>query len=103
MRAHPWPGNVRELRELAVRLARSGRPGTVEPGELPAGIAAAPGRGTAGDLTLQTVEREYIVRVLRECGGNKSRAAEILGIDRKTLRDRLRNTKGPVGGVPAGR
>jgi DNA-binding NtrC family response regulator len=100
LRAHPWPGNVRELRDLGIRLARSGRSGAVEARELPAAIAGALGRGTAGDLTLATAEREHIARVLRECGGNKSRAAEILGIDRKTLRDRLRETKGPAGGSP---
>ena len=100
LRAHAWPGNVRELRDLAIRLARSGRSGAIEAGELPAAIAGALGRGAAGDLTLDTAEREHIARVLRECGGNKSRAAEILGIDRKTLRDRLRETKRPPGGDP---
>jgi two-component system, NtrC family, response regulator HydG len=103
LRAHPWPGNVRELRDLVIGLARSGRSGAIEAGELPSAIAGAPGRGTAGDLTLATAEREHIARVLRECGGNKSRAAENLGIDRKTLRDRLRETKGPAGGDPPGR
>ena len=102
LRAHPWPGNVRELRDLATRLARAGRSGAVEAGELPAALAGALRRGTAGDLTLAKAEREHIARVLRECGGNKSRAAEILGIDRKTLRDRLRETKGPAGGAPGG-
>jgi two-component system, NtrC family, response regulator HydG len=100
LRAHPWPGNVRELRSLALRLARSGRSGAIEAGELPAAIAGALGRGTAGDLTLANAEREHIIRVLRESGGNKSRAAEVLGIDRKTLRDRLREPKGAPGGKP---
>ena len=103
LRAHPWPGNVRELRGLAVRLARSGRSGAIEAGELPAAIAGALGRGAEGDLTLAKAEREHIARVLRESGGNKSRAAEILGIDRKTLRDRLRETKRPSGEGPADR
>jgi two-component system response regulator HydG len=96
LRAHSWPGNVRELRDLAVRLARSGGSGAVEAGELPVAISAALGRGAAGDLTLQAAEREHVARVLRECGGNKSRAAEVLGIDRKTLRDKLRETKAPA-------
>ena len=103
LRAHTWPGNVRELRDLCVRLAGSGGSGLVGVEGLPAAIAGALGRRAAGDLTLQSAEREHISRILRECGGNKSRAAEILGIDRKTLRDRLRETKGPSGHDPQGR
>ena len=102
LRAHPWPGNVRELRDLAIRLARSGEGGTVQAGELPAAMTGTLGRATAGDLTLATAEREHITRVLRESGGNKSRAAGILGIDRKTLRDRLRETKPPSREGPGG-
>lgn len=103
LRAHAWPGNVRELRDLAVRLAYSGGSGAVEVGELPVAVSAALGRGAAGDLTLLAAEREHVARVLRECGGNKSRAAEILGIDRKTLRDKLRETKAPAGRDSRGR
>jgi two-component system, NtrC family, response regulator HydG len=95
LRGRSWPNNVRELRELAVRLARSGRAGVIEPAELPAESGGAPGSDASGDLTLAAAEREHIRRVLRECGGNKSRAAEILGIDRKTLRDRLREPGPP--------
>jgi two-component system, NtrC family, response regulator HydG len=103
LRAHAWPGNVRELRDLCVRLACSGGSGLVEVGDLPAAIPGALGRRSAGDLTLQSAEREHIARILQECGGNKSRAAEVLGIDRKTLRDRLRNPKRPAGSDPRGR
>jgi two-component system, NtrC family, response regulator HydG len=92
LRAHAWPGNVRELRELAARLARSGRAGPVEAGELPAEMLGALERTTGADLTLAAAERAHVARVLRECGGNKSRAAELLGIDRKTLREKLRRT-----------
>ena len=97
LRAWPWPGNVRELRELMLRLSRAACPDPVEAGELPAAVAGALGRGPAADLTLETAEREHITRVLRECGGNKSRAAQALGIDRKTLRDKLRGTEAAGG------
>jgi DNA-binding NtrC family response regulator len=40
-------------------------------------------------LTLRELEREYILEILREAGGNKSRAAELLGLDRKTLYRKL--------------
>lgn len=101
LQAYAWPGNVRELRELMVRLARTGRAGPVESAELPAAVLAALGRGADADLTLATAEREHIGRVLRECGGNKSRAAEVLGIDRKTLREKLRGSP-PAGAGAAG-
>lgn len=96
LRAHAWPGNVRELHDLAVRLACPERTGPVEAVELPATVTGALGRAADADLTLEAAEREHIARVLRECGGNKSRAAQVLGIDRKTLREKLR------GAEPAG-
>jgi DNA-binding NtrC family response regulator len=43
----------------------------------------------ARKLTLAELEREYIVEILRDSGGNKSRAAEVLGLDRKTLYRKL--------------
>ncbi len=88
--AYSWPGNVRELRELCARLACSGRQGPVGVGELPAAIAGELGRAGERQLSLDAAEREHVARVLQRTGGNKSRAAELLGIDRKTLREKLR-------------
>jgi DNA-binding protein Fis len=48
------------------------------------------------DRTLAEVETEYIRNVLESVGGNKTRAAEILGIDRKTLREKLKDLPFPV-------
>jgi two-component system, NtrC family, response regulator HydG len=96
LRAHAWPGNVRELRDLMIRLAGPGRTGPVEAAELPAIATGALGRAGGADLTLASVELGHIARVLRECGGNKSRAAQVLGIDRKTLREKLRDAE-PAG------
>jgi DNA-binding NtrC family response regulator len=92
--AHPWPGNVRELRntlERAVTL-RAGESIGVE--DLPAGISAMQREGLLSvgadqRLPLRDVERSYILMVLQAAGGNKSRAAEILGLDRKTLYRKL--------------
>ncbi|MFN8176810.1 MAG: response regulator [bacterium] len=89
-RVYPWPGNVRELRELAAQLMLAGRSGPIVPSELPAWIAGASGRDVAADLSLAAVEAEHIARALRRTSGNKTRAAEILGIDRKTLLSKLR-------------
>jgi DNA-binding NtrC family response regulator len=93
--AHPWPGNVRELRNMVERAAVLSVGGEVGPGDLPPELAAAGRRSevvrAAADraLTLAELEREYTLEVLRRCGGNRSRAAEELGVPRRTLYRRL--------------
>lgn len=93
--SYSWPGNVRELAnviERAVALARGARL-TLE--DLPnrarssgeASVILA--RSSARQLTLRELEREYIFETLRKTGGNKTQAAELLGLDRKTLYRRL--------------
>lgn len=93
--AYSWPGNVRELQnaiERAVALAEGAR---VTEEDLPqrvrasGGAAAIIARSRAQRLTVRELEREYILQTLRETGGNKSRAAELLGLDRKTLHRKL--------------
>ncbi|MGH9442091.1 MAG: sigma 54-interacting transcriptional regulator [Thermoanaerobaculia bacterium] len=87
--AYAWPGNVRELRNLAERLSILSRAETIDP----AGVArflGIPGDSGSRLRTLEEKEREYIDEVLRLTGGNKSAAAEILGITRNTLYARVR-------------
>src|SRR5262249_8548854 len=85
---YPWPGNVRELQhtiERAVVLAASD---AVLPSDLPANVREEPERGLrlpAAGMTLADVKRWYVQKVLDEAGGNKVRAAEVLGINRRTL------------------
>ena len=92
---YPWPGNVRELRNAIQRAAVVATGEEVRPEDLPARIReasrAAPLVGESADraLPLRDVERLYILEVLRQAGGNKSRAAELLGLDRKTLYRKL--------------
>jgi transcriptional regulator with PAS, ATPase and Fis domain len=92
--AHPWPGNVRELRNVLER-AITFRPGAaIALEDLPAVIATRERdellvSGAQQDVPLRDVERSYILMVLERTGGNKSRAAEILGLDRKTLYRKL--------------
>ena len=77
-----FPGNVRELRNLIERCVVAGQPGseiTVE--ELPAYVTKA----AAKKATLEELERAYIAEILDFTRGKKSKAAEILGISRKTL------------------
>jgi transcriptional regulator with GAF, ATPase, and Fis domain len=85
---HDYPGNVRELQNL-VEAAISLAEGRVE-AELIRSLMGDQGQGTSGPepLELAAVERRHIARVLRMAGGNKSQAAQLLGIDRRTLQRR---------------
>ena len=96
LQAYPWPGNVRELAncmERAVVLARGRNVGV---DDLPEkvrdyrqGSLATTGIEPLELVALEEVERRYILRVLDAVHGNKSRAAQVLGLDRKTLYRRL--------------
>jgi two-component system response regulator AtoC len=87
--AHDWPGNVRELENVIARALALNPSGLVTPDDLPDRLRGlppgVPPLGSTDRPTLEEVERRYAARVLSETGGNKTRAAEILGIDRKTL------------------
>jgi len=86
---HPWPGNVRELRNTIERLVVSSRGALIEAFDLNGTTAAArPASENQpfSDLpTLDDLERRYLVYVLDAAKGNRTRAAEILGVDRRTL------------------
>ena len=88
--AHAWPGNVRELRNVIERavLVSDGKPVTADalPFQTPELIAAA----ARGEWTLEKLEETYIREILRATRSNFSRAAEILGINRKTLLEKRR-------------
>ena len=93
--AYSWPGNVREL-ENAIESAMALAEGSlITPQDLPDRITSGGrsssllARGREKRLTLQELEKEYILETLRLTNGNKSRAAEILGFDRRTLHRKL--------------
>ena len=91
LKAYPWPGNVRELENTIERLVIFAKDEVITPEDLRlAGFKADEAGLDADDLPLEEIERRYILRVLKKCQGNKSRAAKILQIDRKTLREKLR-------------
>ncbi len=92
MRAYRWPGNVRELRNLVERLTILGPGRSVGPEDLPPEIRTVAagvetGRSIVDELAL--AERRLVEKALREAGGHRGRAAEILGISRHALKRRL--------------
>ncbi len=97
LKGYDWPGNVRELENVIQRLVLMTDGEIIDTPDLPALMRFSALRTTGLDRTLAEVEVEYIRNVLASVGGNKTRAAEILGIDRKTLREKLRTAPGPNG------
>lgn len=94
LRRYRWPGNVRELENVMQRLVVMAESSRIDVPDLPElmRFSAAAGPGLPGlDRTLAAVEAEHIRNVLASVGGNRTRAAEILGIDRKTLREKLKD------------
>jgi len=88
---YSWPGNVRELENLVQRLMAMADGDIIDAPNLPASMRAECFPPESGlDRTLEQVEGEYIRHVLEKLGGNKSRTAAVLGIDRKTLREKLK-------------
>ena len=84
---YSWPGNVRELRNALERAVVFSRSDTLEPSDFPDNVRAAAGGAVAvgGLRTLEDVEREVIAATLEATRYRISRAAEALGISRKTL------------------
>ena len=97
--AHPWPGNVRQLRNVIERalIVCEGR--TIRKSDLPddfRGAGAADGSFIKIPLgsTLEDVEKQMITRTIEFTDGNKTRAAEILGVSAKTLYNKLERSGG---------
>lgn len=89
--AYTWPGNVRELENFINRMVlMSDAQMKVE--DIPVHMKMSAPKVIKDDLTmtLAEAERHYIVKVLESCGNNKTKAAQVLGIDRKTLREKLK-------------
>jgi DNA-binding NtrC family response regulator len=84
-----WPGNVRELENMIERLVVFSRGSRIDVGDLPATVtprAPVLEKRLFDDLpTLEEIERRYLLHVLEQVGHNRTRAAEVMGIDRRTL------------------
>ena len=93
--AYVWPGNVRELENAIERATVFASGASLTPEDLPDRVrssgstAALLARSHEQTLTLREVEREYILEMLRRTGGNKLKASQLLGLDRKTLYRKL--------------
>jgi two-component system response regulator HydG len=94
--AYSWPGNVRELQNCIERAVAFTRFDELTVDDLPEKIrdyrsadASIPGVSMHEILTMDEVERRYITRVLKQLDGNKTVAAELLGVDRRTLYRKL--------------
>ena len=85
---YPFPGNVRELENLIEGALALTTDPVIDPGDLllpESATTAEPGELSADLPTLDDLERRYVARVLAHTKGNISKAAKILGVDRKTL------------------
>ena len=92
LKSYHWPGNVRELENVIQRLVVMTEGNRIEIPDLPSHMRFTALRETGLNRTLAEVEADYIRNVLASVHGNRTRAAGILGIDRKTLREKLRKT-----------
>ena len=96
--SYAWPGNARELANVIERAVALAEYDEITVADLPEKIQAfrssdviVAGHDPSELVTLEEVERRYILRVLEAAGGNRTRAAEILQVDRKTLYTKLKN------------
>jgi len=96
LKDYDWPGNVRELENIIQRLVVMTEGDVIDVPDLPSLMRFSALRGVRSRRTLAEVEAEHILGVLSSVDGNKTQAAKILGITRKTLREKLNKIKSPT-------
>ncbi|MBM3791549.1 MAG: sigma-54-dependent Fis family transcriptional regulator [Acidobacteria bacterium] len=96
LKSYPWPGNVRELRNVIERAVILAKANWIEGSHLPAYVVN-PRESLAGKIVLPVgvtfaeAEKELILRTLKSVGNNKAEAARQLGVDVKTIRNKLKS------------
>lgn len=91
LKAYRWPGNVRELENFIHRILIMKDTGTIDRSDFPAEMKSNISPMSELTLSLDEMTRKYVRDVVRQTGGNKARALEILKIDRKTLLKKLKD------------
>ena len=92
MAAYSWPGNIRELENVIGNAAMMTQGSTIDVDDLPELLKNTASLGSGADedmLSLQELQNRHVAKVLERVGGNKARAAEILGISRTTIYEML--------------
>jgi two-component system response regulator HydG len=93
---YDWPGNIRELENVIERAVIMSRDEVLVPADLPVQLQmlsaepAAAGLALPAGISIAALERELIIKTLADTGGNRTRTAEILGINRRTLQNKLK-------------
>jgi DNA-binding NtrC family response regulator len=85
MISYPWPGNIRELKSAINRICIMTDAEIITRDHLPPHFRMQKGVPSHASKNLEDIEKEHILRVLADSGGNQSQAAQVLGINRKTL------------------
>lgn len=90
---YPWPGNIRELKSVITKVLIFADSDVIKPDDLPGHLIRHQKTPKRQPKSLEEMEKNHIVAVLAETGGNQSSAAEILGINRKTLYKKIHKYK----------
>ncbi|MGD9224024.1 MAG: sigma-54 dependent transcriptional regulator [Desulfobacteraceae bacterium] len=91
--SYDWPGNIRELKSVITKALIFTDADIITPYDLPRHLTVNQQLPTRQSKTLEEMEKNHIIAVLSETGGNQSKAAEILGINRKTLYKKIHKFK----------
>ena len=85
MRQYAWPGNIRELKSVINKILILSDALEIGARDLPTHFLSSGNMPSARPKSLEELEKAHIISVLEETGGNQSKAADILEINRKTL------------------
>ncbi|MGD1072002.1 MAG: sigma 54-interacting transcriptional regulator [Bryobacteraceae bacterium] len=99
LREYSWPGNVRELKNVLGKASLFAEGLRIEPGDLPAELTIA-ASFQEGMYSLNGIEEQTIFKVLAQTGGHQQRAADLLGISRRTLIRKLKIYRSARSGAP---